>query len=68
MFTSGPAEGETIGTWCEEPLYHASLGPADYERLLTTNGFEVRAHVPEDPACGMHTVWIATYDRGLTSR
>ena len=62
MFTSGPAEGEAIGSYREEPLYHASLGPAEYEQLLATNGFVVRAYVPEDPTCGDHTVWLATYD------
>lgn len=60
MFTSGPAEGEAIGAYEEEPLYHASLGPAEYEQLLATNGFTVRAHVAEDPKCGDHTVWLAT--------
>jgi hypothetical protein len=62
LFTSGTAEGEAIGAFVEEPLYHASLGPAEYERLLATNGFAVRAYVPEDPDCGKHTVWLATCD------
>jgi hypothetical protein len=62
MFTSGPAEGEAIGSWCDEPLYHASLGPAEYEHLLVTNGFAVRAYVAKDPQCGDHTVWLATCD------
>jgi SAM-dependent methyltransferase len=66
MFTSGPAEGEAIGSYCDEPLYHASLGPAEYARLLATNGFVVRANVAEDPRCGRHTVWLATYDSELT--
>ena len=62
MFTSGSAEGEAIGSWCEEPLYHASLGPAEYEHLLAANGFVVRAHVAGDAGCGDHTVWLATFD------
>lgn len=62
MFTSGPSEGEAIGSYCEEPLYHASLAPAEYEQILATNGFRVRAYVVEDPQCGEHTVWLATYD------
>lgn len=62
MFTSGPAEGESIGSYCEEPLYHASLGTQEYVRLLVTNGFVVRAHVAEDARCGGHTVWLATHD------
>lgn len=61
MFTSGPAEGEAMGSWCGEPLYHASLSPAEYERLLTANGFVVRAHVAEDAQCGGHTIWLAAH-------
>jgi trans-aconitate methyltransferase len=62
MFTGGPREGEAIGSYCGEPLYHASLDPAEYERLLRSNGFDVRAHIAEDPDCGHHTVWLATFD------
>jgi SAM-dependent methyltransferase len=62
LFTSGPREGEAIGSYCGEPLYHASLDPAEYRRLLSANGYAVRAHVAEDPACGEHTVWLATYE------
>lgn len=59
LFTSGPADGEAIGSYGGEPLYHASLAPDEYERLLAQNGFRVAAHVPEDSACGNHTVWLA---------
>lgn len=62
MFTSGTSGGESIGTWCGEPLYHASLDPAEYEALLAANGFTVRDYVADDPACGHHTVWLATRD------
>jgi hypothetical protein len=71
MFTGGAAEGEVIGVCCKEPLYHASLGPAQYEQLLATNGFVLREYVAEDPQCDGHTAWLATYDgeaRGLTNR
>ena len=64
MFTSGTSEGEVIGSYCGEPLYHASLDPATYKQLLAANGFSVRAHVTNDPECGEHTVWLATYDTG----
>ena len=63
MFTGGPREGEAIGSYCGEPLYHASLDPAEYERLLRSNGFAVRAYTAEDPDCGGHTVWLATFDQ-----
>jgi cyclopropane fatty-acyl-phospholipid synthase-like methyltransferase len=60
MFTSGTSEGEAIGSWCGEPLFHASLAPAEYELLLASNGFLVEAHRANDPDCGGHTVWMAT--------
>lgn len=59
MFTSGPAHGEAIGEFEGEPLYHASLDPAEYRALLEARGFDVVRHVAEDPACGGHTVWLA---------
>ena len=61
MFTSGPAHGEAIGSFEDAPLYHASLAPEEYRTLLAGNGFEVLDYVPEDPACGGHTVWLARY-------
>jgi SAM-dependent methyltransferase len=59
MFTSGPAHGEAIGSLGGEPLYHASLDPAEYRSLLDQNGFRVVSHAVEDPDCGGHTIWLA---------
>jgi SAM-dependent methyltransferase len=59
MFTSGPSFGEAIGEYQGEPLYHASLDPAEYRALLSANGFEVVAYAPEDQSCGGHTIWLA---------
>jgi SAM-dependent methyltransferase len=59
MFTSGPAEGEAIGCYRGETLFHASLDPAEYRALLDEHGFEVIRHVAEDPDCGGRTVWLA---------
>lgn len=59
MFTSGWAEGVRIGEWQGEPLYHASLDPDEYRRLLEENGFELLEHAARDPECGEATVWIA---------
>jgi SAM-dependent methyltransferase len=59
MFTSGPQAGEAIGSYHGEPLYHASLDPAEYTTLLREHGFDVIAHVAEDATCGGHTVWLA---------
>ena len=63
MFTSGPAFGEAIGRLEGEPLYHASLDPGEYRLLLDRNGFDVVDHVPEDPDCGGHTIWLAQQRR-----
>ncbi|MBY6241448.1 trans-aconitate 2-methyltransferase [Methylosinus sp. Sm6] len=59
MFTSGPSHGEAIGSLEGEPLYHASLDGPEYRALLDANGFDVVAHVTEDPNCGGHTIWLA---------
>ena len=59
MFTSGPAHGEAVGEYQGEPLYHASLDPAEYRALLSQSGFAVEAHIAEDADCGGHTVWLA---------
>lgn len=59
MFTSGPSDGEAIGVFGGEPLYHASLSPGEYRALLAENGFEVIEFRPEDPECGGHSIWLA---------
>lgn len=59
MFTSGPSHGEAIGSFEGDVLYHASLAPDAYERLLEANGFSVVEHIAEDSDCGGHTVWLA---------
>lgn len=61
LFTSGPCAGEAIGELYGEPLYHASLSPDHYRRLLADHGFEVLRHVVEDAQCGGHTVWLARF-------
>lgn len=58
LFTSGPGHGEAIGSFEGEPLYHASLAPEEYRRLLDENGFAVVDHVVEDASCGGHTIWL----------
>jgi SAM-dependent methyltransferase len=59
LFTSGPAHGVAIGSFHGEPLHHASLDAAEYRALLDRAGFDVAAHVAEDPTCGGHTIWLA---------
>ena len=59
MFNTGPSHGEAIGHYRGDPLYHASLDPAEYARLLDGIGFKIVAHVVEDPQAGGRTVWLA---------
>lgn len=59
LFTSGPREGIAMGTIRGEPLFHASLDPAEYRAMLSENGFDVVAFVPDDASCGGHSVWLA---------
>lgn len=58
MFTSGPENGEAIGDLFGEPLFHASLAPAEYRAILAAAGCAVVRYVPNDPGCGGHTVWL----------
>jgi 2-polyprenyl-3-methyl-5-hydroxy-6-metoxy-1,4-benzoquinol methylase len=64
MFTSGPAAGEMVGWLFGDELYHASLDPMDYRRLMAETGFAVMHHVAEDQQCGHRTVWLAKRDEG----
>ncbi len=59
MFNGGPTDGEAIGSYRGDPLYHASLGPAGYQAQLARIGFETIAHAIEDPAAGGRTAWLA---------
>lgn len=59
MFTSGTSNGEAIGTFEGEALYHASLAPEEYRQLLQKQGFSVVKTIVEDPDCGGRTVWLA---------
>jgi trans-aconitate methyltransferase len=59
MFNAGPRHGEAVGAYRGDPLYHASLDPAEYAKLLAGIGFEIVAHVAEDERAGGRTVWLA---------
>jgi SAM-dependent methyltransferase len=59
MFNAGPRQGEAIGNYRGDPLYHASLDPAEYAKLLDRIGFDIVAHAVEDPQAGGRTVWLA---------
>ena len=60
MFNTGPARGEAVGCYRGDPLYHASLDPAEYELLLAQSGFQIVDHAAEDwQEGGGRTVWLA---------
>jgi SAM-dependent methyltransferase len=59
IFTSGPQHGEAIGEWQGEPLYHASLSPEEYRRLLASQGYDVLSFRPGMPVGEGPSVWIA---------
>ncbi len=58
MFTSGDEDGERIGQWRGEPLYHASLSTTEYRERLEACGFEVLHHAVGDDAPGEVTGWL----------
>lgn len=59
LFTTGPAAGEAIGSVGDSPVYHASLAPSAYRRLLSDHGFSEIWFRPEDGALAGHSVWLA---------
>ena len=59
MFNAGPAHGEGVGSYRGDPLYHASLDPAEYQKLLDGIGFDIEAHIVEDRNAGGRTAWLA---------
>jgi len=61
MFTSGPSEGEVWSDNGGEVLYHASLDPEEYKKLLAEHHFEVIKYKLNDEECGGACVWVARY-------
>lgn len=55
LFNVGAQEGEAIGTWRGEALYHASLAPETYERILKAEGYVVETA----SRSGRTGVWLA---------
>jgi SAM-dependent methyltransferase len=67
MFNTGPEHGEGIGSYRGDPLYHASLAPAEYMALIGGIVFEVIDHVANDMVAGGRTVWLCR-KRGSSPR
>jgi len=42
-------------------LYHASLDPEEYKKLLAEHHFEVIKYKLNDEECGGACVWVARY-------
>lgn len=61
LFTSGPAEGDAMGTVGNSPVYHASLAPSEYRALLAAHRFEVVWFRPQDAELKGHSVWLARF-------
>ena len=69
MFNSGPAQGEVVGEFRGDPLYHASLSSEEYGTLLSSIGFEIIAHAVEDwQNGGGRTVWLTRTRDGRAAR
>ena len=58
LVTVGPAAGEVTGCVGGEAVYHSSLAPDEYAALLSRQGVDVVAFVPEDPRCDGHSVLL----------
>lgn len=60
MFIGGPKRGVAMGTWMDQPLYHASLEPSEYRAGLERAGLvdiEEAALAPRDEDSAR--VWTA---------
>lgn len=60
LLTVGTGEGEVTGNVGGETVYHASLAPEEYARLLRQNGFETIIFVPEDQEYRGRSVLLAS--------
>lgn len=59
MLTVGPVAGEVAGWVGDDRVYHSSLAPEEYRRILGDLGLEVVDFVFDDPECDQQTVLLA---------
>jgi hypothetical protein len=59
LLTTGPAASEAWGRVGSSAVYHASLDPEEYRRLMDDHGFDTLWFRPEDRAFQRHSVWLA---------
>lgn len=60
LLTVGTDEGEVTGYIDDETIYHASLSPAEYEKILRSCGFSDVIYKAEDSNCRGRSVVLAT--------
>lgn len=59
LLTVGPEAGEATGRVGAQPVYHASLSPAQYATCLENNGLRLTGYLAEDPETDKHSVLMA---------
>jgi SAM-dependent methyltransferase len=59
LLTVGPDAAEAEGTVGGEPVYHASLSPAEYAACLEAAGMRLTGFLAEDPETDRHSVLMA---------
>ena len=59
MVTVGPKADVAFGTVEGDPVYHASLSPAEYATILEASAMRLTAFIAEDPDCDYHSILIA---------
>lgn len=60
LFNAGSAQGEAIGRWRGEDLYHASLSAAAYQDLLADAGYaRLNADIASTTTTANTGVWMA---------
>lgn len=59
LFNAGSTEGEAIGRWRGEDLYHASLAPEAYQGLLAGAGYALLTGDIASPESANTGVWMA---------
>jgi SAM-dependent methyltransferase len=59
MLTVGPRESEAQGHVGDDPVYHASLAPEEYRRILSDSGLTLIRFVAEDSECERQSVLLA---------
>lgn len=64
MLTVGPKDGEVDGHVGGERIYHASLSPDEYRRLLADFSIDVVQFVAEDAECDGQTVLLGRKRQG----